>query len=67
MPIKHRESDKAYAGLREMIVRLGLEPGSVIDERVIMGKLGTGRTPLREAINRLAAEKLIVIVPRRKP
>ena len=67
MPIKHRESDKAYAGLREMIVRLELEPGSVIDERVIMRKLGTGRTPLGEAINRLAAEKLIVIVPRRKP
>ena len=30
-----------------------------------MRKLGTGRTPLREAINRLAAEKLVVIVPHR--
>lgn len=65
MQEKRRESDKAYVGLREMIVHLELEPGSVIDERVIKDKLGVGRTPLREAINRLATEKLVVIVPRR--
>lgn len=62
---KDKASDKAYAGLREMILHLELNPGAVIDERIIMRKLGIGRTPLREAINRLAAEKLVVIVPRR--
>jgi DNA-binding GntR family transcriptional regulator len=48
-----------------MIIRLELEPGSVIDERATMEKLGVGRTPLREAITRLAAEKLVDVAPRR--
>ena len=48
-----------------MIIRLEVEPGSVLDDRVLTKKLGVGRTPLREAVHRLAAEKLVVIVPRR--
>lgn len=62
---KPKTADKAYAALREMILRLEIEPGSALDDRVITKKLGVGRTPLREAIHRLAAEKLVVIVPRR--
>jgi DNA-binding GntR family transcriptional regulator len=62
---KQKAADKAYAGLREMIIRLELEPGTVLDDRILTKKLGVGRTPLREAIHRLAAEKLVVIVPRR--
>jgi DNA-binding GntR family transcriptional regulator len=60
-----RESDKAYAGLRQMIIRIELEPGSAIDEQATMKLLGVGRTPLREAIHRLAAERLVVVMPRR--
>ncbi len=62
---KQKAADRAYAGLREMIIRLELEPGTVLVDRILTKKLGVGRTPLREAIHRLAAEKLVVIVPRR--
>jgi len=60
-----KAADKAYAALREMIIRLEVEPGTVLDDRILTKKLGIGRTPLREAIHSLAAEKLVVIVPRR--
>lgn len=60
---KQKAADKAYAGLREMIIHLELEPGSLLDDRILTKKLGVGRTALREAIHRLAAEKLVVIVP----
>lgn len=62
---KPKAADKAYTALREMIIRLDLEPGAVLDERSVTKKLGVGRTPLREAIHRLASEKLVDIVPRR--
>lgn len=62
---KQKAADKAYTALREMIIHLDLEPGSLLDDRILTKKLGVGRTPLREAIHRLAAEKLVVIVPRR--
>jgi DNA-binding GntR family transcriptional regulator len=62
---KQKVADKAYTALREMIIHLDLEPGSLLDDRILTKKLGVGRTPLREAIHRLAAEKLAVIVPRR--
>jgi len=52
---KQKAADKAYAGLREMIIRLDLEPGAVLDDRIMTKKLGVGRTPLREAIHRLAS------------
>ncbi len=64
-PPKQKAADRAYARLREMIIRLDLEPGSPLVDRILTKKLGVGRTPLREAINRLAAEKLVVIAPRR--
>ncbi len=62
---KPKAADKAYAALREMIIRLEVEPGTVLDARILTKKLGVGRTPLREAIHSLAAERLVVIVPRR--
>jgi DNA-binding GntR family transcriptional regulator len=62
---KPKAADRAYAALREMIIRLEVEPGTVLDDRILTKKLGVGRTPLREAIHSLAAEKLVVIVPRR--
>jgi GntR family transcriptional regulator, rspAB operon transcriptional repressor len=48
-----------------MIVRLELEPNAFIDERALMARLEIGRTPLREAIQRLIHEGLIVHIPRR--
>lgn len=54
---------QVYEVIRRAIVGLRLEPGSVINESEICDQLGISRTPLREAILRLAAERLISVVP----
>ena len=58
-------TDKAYAELEERIVTLALRPGQVLSENALASALGIGRTPIREALQRLAREGLIVILPRR--
>ncbi|MEP9372780.1 GntR family transcriptional regulator [Mesorhizobium sp. KR1-2] len=55
---------KAYHALEEMIVTLELAPGSITTERMLVEILGLGRTPVREAIQRLAWEGLISVRPR---
>ena len=44
---------------------LQIEPGTLIDEGSLTLQLGIGRTPLREAVQRLSHEGLIVHIPRR--
>src|SRR3954447_11816647 len=58
-------SDRAYAALRDRLVALRIPPGAPIDEEALTGGLGVGRTPVREAIRRLALEGLVVVYPRR--
>ena len=58
-------ADEAYFAIREMIVSLELRPGAVVDERALIDRLGIGRTPTREALRRLAQEKLVEVFPRR--
>lgn len=58
-------AERAYAGLRDLIVTLRLAPGAPVPEEQLMARLGVGRTPLREAVKRLAGENLVVIYPRR--
>jgi DNA-binding GntR family transcriptional regulator len=58
-------TDKAYAELEERIVTLTLRPGQVLSENALAASLNIGRTPSREALQRLAREGLIVILPRR--
>ena len=58
-------ADRAYEGLRERIVTLQIQPGEPIDEDRVSRELGMGRTPVREAIKRLALEKLVTVFPRR--
>jgi DNA-binding GntR family transcriptional regulator len=58
-------ADRAYADLRDRIVTLRIAPGAPIDEDVLGGELGIGRTPVREAIKRLALENLVTVFPRR--
>jgi DNA-binding GntR family transcriptional regulator len=48
-----------------MIVRLELPPGSAVSEAMLSQRLGIGRTPIREALQRLARERLVQILPRR--
>jgi DNA-binding GntR family transcriptional regulator len=58
-------SDRAYFRIRELIVSLELRPGSLVNERELMERLGLGRTPVREALRTLAREKLVEVYPRR--
>jgi DNA-binding GntR family transcriptional regulator len=58
-------ADRAYDELRDRIVTLKIAPGEPIDEDEIGEQLGMGRTPVREAIKRLALENLVTVYPRR--
>lgn len=58
-------TDHAYAHLEEMIVTLKIAPGSAVSEAALANKLDIGRTPIREALQRLARERLVLILPRR--
>ncbi len=58
-------ADLAYAEIEELIITLRIAPGSAISESELSAHTGFGRTPIREALHRLAREKLVVILPRR--
>jgi DNA-binding GntR family transcriptional regulator len=58
-------AERAYEELRDRIVTLHLPPGTVLREDELMQEMGTGRTPLREAVKRLALENLVEVQPRR--
>jgi len=60
-----RLSDLAYERLEELIVTLRVKPGAVVTETELMGLASIGRTPLREAIQRLSAQGLMSALPRR--
>ena len=51
--------------IEAMIVMLELEPGSVVSEAILGKRLGIGTTPIREALQRLAREHLVRVLPRR--
>ncbi|SDU03882.1 GntR family transcriptional regulator [Stappia sp. ES.058] len=58
------QAHAAYLFLEEKIVSLELRPGSALTEKQIIEQVGLGRTPVREAIQRLSWEGLLEIVPR---
>ena len=58
-------TEQAYSALEEMIVHGRLAPGAVVTEAMLAEKLRIGRTPIREALQRLAREHLVSIQPRR--
>lgn len=66
-PRKPRMSlaDQAYERLEEAIVTLQLAPGSLISEPELVEMMGIGRTPVREAVQRLARDRLIQVLPKR--
>jgi DNA-binding GntR family transcriptional regulator len=59
------QGERAYLLIRDQIVTLKLAPGSVIEESRLRTELGLGRTPIREALQRLAHENLVSFVPHR--
>ncbi|BBK41796.1 GntR family transcriptional regulator [Allostella vacuolata] len=58
-------TDLAYRRLEELLVTLQIAPGSGVSEAELSRRLGIGRTPIREALQRLARERLVLILPRR--
>jgi DNA-binding GntR family transcriptional regulator len=58
-------TDQAYRELEEEITTLRIPPGAVVSEALLSERFGIGRTPVREALQRLAREGLVVIMPRR--
>lgn len=54
---------RVYAAVREAIVQLDLKPGEFLDKQAIATRMGVSRFPVGEAMNRLAAEGLVDIVP----
>ena len=58
-------AEQAYQIIKSRIIRTELNPGAVINESELMDDLGLGRTPIREALNRLQSDDLVVVKPRR--
>lgn len=58
-------TETAYRELEERIVTLQLTPGELLSEGQLVEALGIGRTPVREALQQLAREGLVVVMPRR--
>lgn len=64
-PEPETKGELAYRQLRLMIVRLDFSPGDVLREDELQAQLGLGRTPIREALQRLEREHFVTVIPRR--
>lgn len=62
---KGESSEFAYQALKQEIVTFTRMPGENLDEATLVGRFGVSRTPVREALVRLAAEGLVHLVPNR--
>ncbi|MGE8547513.1 MAG: GntR family transcriptional regulator [Alcaligenes sp.] len=62
---KPKLTDIAYERLEEAIITLKLPPGSIVSELTLSQMFDIGRTPIREAIQRLAREHLMLVLPQR--
>ena len=58
-------AEYAYHGIRKMVVTGVLRPGQIINDQELVQQLGIGRTPTREAIQRLASQQVLEVFPRR--
>ncbi|EJC79251.1 transcriptional regulator [Rhizobium leguminosarum bv. trifolii WSM2297] len=58
------QSHLAYLALEHLIVTLALKPGALVTEKQLIDMAGHGRTPVREAIQKLAWQRLILVKPR---
>ena len=58
-------TERAYRQIEELIVTLELAPETILSEQSLAQRLSIGRTPIREALQRLARDGLVVILPRR--
>lgn len=54
---------KVYASLKQAILSLTLRPGEILRKAEICAELGVSRSPVAEAVARLAAEALVDVIP----
>jgi DNA-binding GntR family transcriptional regulator len=59
------QAEQAYELLEEKLVTLELPPGAQVSEGRLIDMVGLGRTPVREAIQRLAQQELLEVLPRK--
>ncbi|MEE1622571.1 GntR family transcriptional regulator [Zafaria sp. J156] len=57
--------DRAYGVAKSRILDADMLPDSFVDEAALAVELGTSKTPVRQALNRLSAEGFIRILPQR--
>ncbi len=62
--MQNSQSHFAYLTLERAIVTLALKPGALVTEKQLIDMVGHGRTPVREAIQKLAWQGLILVKPR---
>ena len=62
---KEYKKDKAYDIIHEKIINCEYPPGSILNESELIELIGTSRTPIREALNKLEHEGLITIIPKK--
>ncbi|EON13616.1 MULTISPECIES: GntR family transcriptional regulator [Pandoraea] len=58
-------TQRAYEAIKHDIITLRLRPGETLNEAQLMQSTGLGRTPVHQAMHRLALEGLLVILPRK--
>ncbi len=58
-------ADQAYLIIRDKLIMLDIRPNEAIVESELAASLGLGRTPVREALKRLEADRLVISFPRR--
>jgi len=58
-------AEQAYEALEALLVTLSLKPGAVLTEAELIERVNLGRTPVREAVQRLSAEGMLKVLPRR--
>ncbi|MGO4327600.1 GntR family transcriptional regulator [Cupriavidus sp. 2TAF22] len=59
------ENERAYSGLRERLTTLVYRPGEHLNISTLVEDLDIGRTPINQALHRLANEGLVQILPRK--
>lgn len=64
MPQAAKNSEVVYRDLRRDIISMALPPGTPVAEKELTTRYGISRTPVREAVLRLAEEKLVDVVPK---
>lgn len=65
MSVAKKQNDIAYETLKKALVTLQLAPGEFLNVAQLMAQYQMGRTPINQAIHRLAHERLVQIVPRK--